>query len=81
MTEKQMISHHKISIAESELSITLPRSVAAQAGLSEHDWVEFVRCEDGVRLQPADPELSEQMAIAERVMNENKSLMNRLANS
>ena len=78
---RQTLTNHRILAGKNELDITLPPSILKRAGLSNGDWIEVVEVDGGIKLVPADREFVEQMAVAERVMDENRDLLKRLADS
>lgn len=69
----------KIRKIGNSAGVVLPREVLARLRVSEGDAVYVTEAPDGVRLTAADPDFEAQMAVAERIMREDRDILRVLA--
>ncbi len=69
----------KITTIGNSAGVILPRELLARLRLDKGDELHALETPDGIRLTVYDPTLAEQMAIAEQVMRERRTLLNKLA--
>lgn len=60
-------------------AILLPPEVLEKLRVRSGDKLQVVETPNGVELSPYDPELDEQLAIAERIMQRDAAVLKRLA--
>jgi putative addiction module antidote len=61
------------------VGIVLPKSITERLHLKKGDKVYINDTPNGVELTPYDPEVAEQMEIAEKIMHERRNVLNKLA--
>ena len=59
--------------------VELPRELLAKLGVDGSGVLHVTELPDGLKLTPHDPELDEQMQVAERVMRDDRDVLKRLA--
>ena len=69
----------KITTVGNSAGIILPRELLARLRVGKGDALYATELPDGVKLTPFNPELAEQMDVAERVMRRRRTLLNKLA--
>ena len=69
----------KITAIGNSAGVILPRELLARLRVAKGDALYATELPDGVKLTPFDPELAEQMGVAERVMRRRRTLLNKLA--
>jgi putative addiction module antidote len=69
----------KITAVGNSAGIILPRELLARLRVGKGDALYATELPDGVKLTPFDPELADQMEVAERVMRRRRTLLNKLA--
>ena len=69
----------KITTVGNSAGIILPRELLTRLRVDKGDSLYATELPDGVKLTPFDPELSDQMGVAERVMRRRRTLLNKLA--
>ncbi|MCR6628314.1 AbrB/MazE/SpoVT family DNA-binding domain-containing protein [Pseudoxanthomonas japonensis] len=69
----------KITTIGNSAGVILPRELLARLRLDKGDELHALETPDGIRLTVYDPTLAEQMDIAEQVMRERRTLLNKLA--
>ena len=69
----------KITTVGNSAGIILPRELMTRLRVDKGDSLYATELPDGVKLTPFDPELSDQMEVAERVMRRRRTLLNKLA--
>ena len=69
----------KINRVGNSSGVVLPKELMARLKLEQGDTLYLTESPDGYRLTVHDPEFAEQMAIAERVMRENRDVLRQLA--
>ena len=71
----------KITTVGNSAGVILPKELLARLRLEKGDELFAVETPDGIRLTAFDPEFAAQMAVAEKVMREDRDLLRKLANS
>lgn len=71
----------KITTVGNSAGIVLPKELLAHLRLEKGDELFVVETPDGVKLMAYDPVFEKQMAIAERIMRENRDVLRKLADS
>ncbi len=71
----------KIEEFGGELGFILPEQVLARLNAKEGDTLELATTRDGLLLKSYDPEFEKQMAGIRHVMDENREVLKRLADS
>jgi putative addiction module antidote len=80
MTYKPKIANTlKITTVGNSVGIVLPKDVLARMRVEKGDLLYVRETPNGIELRPYDEEFAEDMAIAERVMRENRDLLRKLA--
>ncbi len=69
----------KITSIGNSSGIILPKELLARLRLEKGDELHALETPDGIRLTVFDPELAAQMEVAERVMRDRRTLLNKLA--
>jgi putative addiction module antidote len=69
----------KITRIGNSAGIVLPKDVLARLRAGPGDTLYLTEAPDGVRLTAADPHFAAQMAVAERVMREDRDILRALA--
>jgi len=69
----------KITTIGNSAGVILPRDLLARLRLEKGDELYALETPDGIRLTTYDPELAAQMEVAEQVMRERRTLLNKLA--
>jgi putative addiction module antidote len=69
----------KITTIGNSAGIILPRELLARLRVDKGDELHALETPDGIRLTVYDPTLAEHMDVAEQVMRERRSLLNKLA--
>ena len=69
----------KITTVGNSAGIVLPREILDRLRVGKGDSLFATETPDGIVLRPYDEEFDEDMAIAERVMRENRDLLRKLA--
>jgi putative addiction module antidote len=71
----------KITTVGNSAGVILPRELLSRLRVAKGDSLYATELPDGVKLTPFDPELADQMEVAERVMRKRRALLNKLAKS
>lgn len=71
----------KITAIGNSAGVILPKELLARLRVEKGDALYAVELPDGIKLMPFDPELAEQMEVAEKVMRSRRTLLNKLAGS
>ncbi len=74
-----MISNLKVTSIGNSLGIILPKEIVARLRVSKGDTIFAIETADGIELTVYDPEVAEQLAIAESVMREDRDALRKLA--
>jgi putative addiction module antidote len=69
----------KLTQVGSSTGLVLPKEVLARLKLVKGDALYLTESPDGFRLTPYDPEFEEDMAIARKVMRDNRDALRELA--
>ena len=69
----------KITTIGNSVGIVLPKKLLARPRAGVGDTLYVTEAPDGIRLTAADPDFTEKMAAAERVMREDRDLLRELA--
>jgi len=69
----------KITTIGNSAGVILPRELLARLRLEKGDELHALETPDGIRLTVYDPTLAEQMEVAELVMRDRRTLLNKLA--
>jgi putative addiction module antidote len=69
----------KLTQVGSSTGMILPKEVLARLKLVKGDTVFLTESPDGFRLTPYDPDFEEDMAIARKVMRDNRDALRELA--
>ncbi len=69
----------KITTIGNSAGIILPKELLARLRLEKGDELHALETPDGIRLTVYDPALAEQMEVAEQVMRDRRTLLNKLA--
>ena len=71
----------KITTIGNSAGVILPKELLARLRVAKGDSLYATELPDGVKLTPFDPELADQMEVAERVMREDRNVLRKLAKS
>ncbi len=74
-----MTTKLKITTVGSSAGVVLPKDILARLRVQKGDTLYVTETSDGIELRAFDEEFAEDMAIAERVMRENRDLLRKLA--
>lgn len=69
----------KITTVGNSAGIVLPKELMARLRLEKGDALYATELPDGIKLSPFDPELADQMEVAEKVMREDRNVLRKLA--
>ncbi len=69
----------KITTVGNSAGIVLPKELMARLRLEKGDALYATELPDGIKLSPFDPELADQMDVAEKVMREDRNVLRKLA--
>ena len=69
----------KITTIGNSAGVILPKELLARLRLEKGDELLALETPGGIRLTVYDPTLAEQMEVAERIMRNRRSLLNKLA--
>lgn len=69
----------KVTTIGNSAGVIFPKELMARLRLQKGDELYVVETADGIRLSPYDPQLAEQMRVAEDVMRRRKALLRKLA--
>lgn len=71
----------KITTVGNSAGVILPKELLARLRLEKGDELYALETPDGIKLTTFDPTFAEQMAVAEEVMRERRTLLHKLADS
>lgn len=74
-----MTTKLKITTVGNSAGIVLPKEILARLHVDKGDTLFVTETPGGIELRAFDEEFAEDMAIAERVMRENRDLLRKLA--
>ncbi|KPF91240.1 transcriptional regulator [Novosphingobium sp. AAP83] len=69
----------KITKVGNSAGIILPKELLARLRAGVGDTLYVTEAPDGIRITAADPDFSEKMTVAERVMREDRDILRELA--
>ena len=69
----------KSTTVESSAAVVLPDDILARLGVGKGDTLLVTDTPHGIELRPYDEEFAEDMAVAERVMREDRDVLRKLA--
>lgn len=69
----------KITSIGNSAGVILPKELLARLRLEKGDELYALETPDGIKLTAFDPELAEQMEVAEKVMRNRRALLRKLA--
>lgn len=69
----------KVTTIGNSLGVVLPKELLATLRLNKGDYLYAAETPDGVKLTPYDEEFEAQMAVAERIMREDRDVLKKLA--
>jgi len=69
----------KLTPIGNSTGVILPKEILDRLSVSRGDELCIVETADGITLTPYDPELAQQMEVAERIMREDRDLLRKLA--
>jgi len=69
----------KITKIGNSAGIVLPKELLARLRVGVGDSLYVTEAPDGIRITAADPDFAEKMAVAERVMREDRDILRELA--
>ena len=71
----------KITTVGNSVGVVLPKELLARLRVDKGDSLYVAELPDGIKLMPYDPELADQMEVAERVMRRRRGLLRKLADN
>jgi putative addiction module antidote len=74
-----MTSKLKVTTIGNSTGIILPKEVLEKLRVSKGDSLFAIETSNGIELTPYDPELAEQLKVAEQVMREDRDALRKLA--
>jgi putative addiction module antidote len=74
-----MVNTLKITTVGSSVGVVLPKEILARLRVGKGDTLFVSETPNGIELTPYDEEFAEDIAVAERVMRENRDLLRKLA--
>jgi len=74
-----MINKLKLTTVGSSTGVVIPREILVKLRVEKGDSLYVSETADGIELKPFDDEFAEQMAIAERIMREDRDVLRKLA--
>ena len=69
----------KLTAIGNSTGVVLPKEILDRLHVGRGDELSVVETPDGIMLTAYDPELAEQMEVAERIMREDRDLLRKLA--
>lgn len=69
----------KLTPIGNSTGVVLPKEILDRLHVSRGDELCIVETADGITLTPYDPELAQQMEVAERIMRRRRNLLRKLA--
>jgi len=77
--EPSMTSTLKITTVGNSVGIVLPKDILERLRVEKGDSLFVTETPDGIELRPYDQEFADDMAIAEKIMRENRDVLRKLA--
>ncbi len=71
----------KITTVGNSAGVILPKELLARLRMEKGDELYVLETPDGIKLTAYDPTFAEQMAVAEEIMHERRTLLRKLADS
>jgi len=71
----------KITTVGNSAGIILPKELLARLRLEKGDALYATELPDGIKLTPFDPEVADQMEVAEKIMRKDRDVLRKLAGS
>lgn len=71
----------KLTTVGNSVGVVIPKELLGRLRLSKGDTVHVTEIPDGIALRPFDAEFAAQMAIAEKIMHEDRQMLRKLADS
>jgi len=69
----------KLTTIGNSVGIILPKEILEKLRVDQGDTLYVIETQNGIELIPDNPELAAQMEIAERIMQEDRDVLRRLA--
>jgi putative addiction module antidote len=69
----------KLTTVGNSVGIILPKELLEKLRVDQGDTLYVIETQNGIELIPSNPELAAQMEIAERIMQEDRDILRRLA--
>ncbi len=69
----------KLTTVGNSTGIVLPKEILEKLRVSKGDVLHLVETSRGIELTPYDPEFAAQIAVAEKVMREDRNVLKKLA--
>jgi putative addiction module antidote len=69
----------KIKKIGNSAGVILPRELLARLRVGQGDTIYASEAPDGIRLTASDPDFAEKMALAEKIMREDRDILRELA--
>lgn len=69
----------KITTVGNSVGVVLPKELLAKLRVSKGDTLYASETADGFKITPYDEDFEQQMAIAEKIMRENRDVLRKLA--
>lgn len=69
----------KLTQIGSSVGVILPKAMLEHMRVGKGDFLQVLEIPDGYQVQPFDAEFAKQMAVAEKVMREDRDILRRLA--
>ena len=69
----------KLTTVGNSVGIVLPKELLEKLRVDQGDTLYVIETQNGIELIPSNPELAVQMEVAERVMQEDRDILQRLA--
>ena len=74
-----MTTNLKLTQIGNSTGVILPREILDRLRVEKGDVLSVLETPNGIELTPYDPEFAVQMAVAERVMREDRDVLRKLA--
>jgi len=74
-----MTAKLKITTVGNSVGVVLPKDILERLRVDKGDMLTVTETPDGIELRAFDEEFAEQMAVAERVMREDRDVLRKLA--
>ncbi|MES0875142.1 AbrB/MazE/SpoVT family DNA-binding domain-containing protein [Sinimarinibacterium thermocellulolyticum] len=71
----------RITTVGNSAGVVLPKELLARLRVEKGDTLYVTELPDGIKLQAYDPTFAQQMAVAEQIMREDRTVLRRLADS